>query len=238
MNIAIILSGGIGSRMGRNIPKQYIYIKGKSIIEYSLVKFAEAECIDAIVIAIADEWKTFVKERLPRTKKQILFSPAGETRQLSIFNALKVCSGLLKTNEDMVIVHDAARPLVSKDLIDKCLSNCQYCDGVLPVIPVKDTIYQSADGKSISSLLPRKELFAGQAPEAFELKPYKEAMDRLSNAEFQGINGSTEPAIIAGMDVVTVPGDKKNFKITTQEDLAHFQDLMKGNHSNELQSPF
>jgi 2-C-methyl-D-erythritol 4-phosphate cytidylyltransferase len=226
MNIAIILSGGIGSRMGRNIPKQYIYIKGKSIIEYSLVKFAEAECIDAIVIAIADEWKTFVKERLPRTKKQILFSPAGETRQLSIFNALKVCSGLLKTNEDMVIVHDAARPLVSKDLIDKCLSNCQYCDGVLPVIPVKDTIYQSADGKSISSLLPRKELFAGQAPEAFKFLKYYHLHTSLPNEEIARINGSTEIAYKGGLNIQLIDGEEMNFKITTGEDLSNFETII------------
>ena len=60
----------------------------------------------------------------------------------------------------------------------------------------------------------------------------------MLNTDFLISPAYAEPAIIAGMDVVTVPGDKKNFKITTQEDLAHFQDLMKGNHSNELQSPF
>ena len=90
---------------------------------------------------------------------------------------------------------------------------------------MKDTVYQSRDGKAISSLLDRNSIFAGQAPEVFLLGKYYEANRRLFPEKILEIKGSTEPAIMAGMDIVMIPGDEGNFKITTREDLERFRQL-------------
>jgi len=89
-----------------------------------------------------------------------------------------------------------------------------------------DTVYYSADGKRVERLLERSCIFAGQAPEAYQFGKYLEANERLLPDQILSINGSTEPAIMAGMDVVMIPGEKKNFKITTQEDLVRYAEIL------------
>ena len=169
MNIAIILSGGVGSRMGLNIPKQYVVVNGQPIISYCLQTFLCNEHTDAIVIGVADEWKEYVIEQMEKLHpaKPVFYAAPGETRQYSIFNALRVVKDQGYSDDSFVIIHDAARPLVSDELINRCYEACNRADGSMPVIAVKDTTYYSEDGKSITSLLDRSKLWAGQAPEAF-----------------------------------------------------------------------
>ena len=100
---------------------------------------------------------------------------------------------------------------------------------MLPVLPMKDTVYESENGKTIDSLLERSHIFAGQAPEVFRLEPYYEANRNLLPNRILEINGSTEPAIMAGMDVVMIEGDEDNFKITTMADLKRFQKRIEEN---------
>ena len=125
-----------------------------------------------------------------------------------------------------MLIHDAARPLLSAGLIHDCLQGLVGYGGVLPVLPMKDTVYLSEDGKEISSLLDRKQIFAGQAPEVFRLGAYCRANQALLPDRILTINGSTEVAVMAGMKVHMISGDERNFKITTAEDLQRFERLV------------
>ena len=151
----------------------------------------------------------------------------GETRQLSILNGLRDVH-TYASEEDAVLIHDAARPLLSARLITECLTALDGHDGVLPVLPMKDTVYYSEDGKCVTRLLNRSEVYAGQAPEAFVLERYLEANERLLPTEILKINGSTEPAVLAGLDVVMIPGDEENFKVTTKADLERLEEVLRG----------
>lgn len=228
MTYAIILSGGIGSRMESDTPKQYIEVNGKPIFIFCLQTFLNVQAIDAIVIGVAKEWKSFVERTVEALKpqKKIFYAVPGETRQYSIFNALKVVKEIGGKDDDLVIIHDAARPLVSKELIQRCLDGCKETDGVLPVIPVKDTIYQSTDKIHVTNLLNRSELFAGQAPEVFRLGVYLQQHEDMPREELLKINGSTEIAFKGGLNVKLIPGDEMNFKITTPEDLSNFESII------------
>lgn len=230
MNIAVILSGGTGSRLGANIPKQYIEVGGKPIYLYCIETFLGMTSIDALNICVAEEWKGFVEEHLSTitTDKPIYYSLPGETRQYTIYNALLHLKEQGVADEDVVIIHDAARPLVSTELIQSCIDFCKEADGVLPVLPVKDTMYQSQDGKSITGLLPRAELFAGQAPESFKFERYLDIHEKMSHEELLKINGSSEIAYQAGLQIRLVPGDERNFKVTTLKDLENFQNIIQG----------
>ena len=106
------------------------------------------------------------------------------------------------------------------------MEGCKEADGVLPVVPVKDTLYQSKDGKSITSLLNRNELFAGQAPEAFRFGKYLELHEQMPREELLKINGSTEIAYKGGLKIKLIKGDVMNFKITTPEDLTNFETII------------
>ncbi len=97
----------------------------------------------------------------------------------------------------------------------------------MPVLPMKDTVYYSRDGQTVGKLLDRSTIYAGQAPEVFVLGRYYEANRRLLPDDILRINGSTEPAILAGMDIAMIPGDEGNFKITTKADLERFERIME-----------
>ena len=190
-------------------------------------------------------------------QKFLGFSDPGENRQMSIYHALKDirnyfecagendCSANLSadtkengdcskymphskfTGVDGVIVHDAARPFVTVEDIDSCLAALDEHDGAMPVLPMKDTVYFSRSGSRVDELLNRNCIYAGQAPEAFKFDKYLEANEALLPDKILMIKGSTEPAIMAGMDVAMIPGDQRNFKVTTNEDLERARELLE-----------
>lgn len=229
MNISIILSGGVGSRMGSDLPKQYMLVDCKPVIYYCLQTFLDVKEIDALIIVVADEWRKYVEETVCKLhpEKPVFYAQPGETRQLSIYSGLKKARVIGAVDDDVVIIHDAARPMVSSNLISTCLEGCGVADGVLPVIPVKDTLYQSKDGHSISSLLNRSELFAGQAPEAFLFGKYYALHEEMPHDEIVKINGSTEIAYKGGLQIKLIKGDEMNFKITTSEDFSNFDSIIR-----------
>ena len=151
----------------------------------------------------------------------------GENRQLSIFHGIEDIR-LYAGEESLLFIHDAARPFLSRKQITDCLDAAPGYDGVLPVLPMKDTVYESRDGKTISALLNRSQIYAGQAPEVFRLGAYYQANKRLLPDNILKINGSTEPAILAGLSIAMIPGDEDNFKVTTAADLERFRRLAEG----------
>jgi 2-C-methyl-D-erythritol 4-phosphate cytidylyltransferase len=222
MNIALVLSGGTGSRLGSEVPKQYLKVDGKMIIEYCLDVFDSFSGIDAVQIVAAKGWQGEITDI--GIKKLRGFSYPGETRQLSIWNGLEDIRRYA-SDDDIVIIHDAARPCVTSELLESIIGAVSDHDGALPVLPMKDTVYMSSDGNRITSLLDRSQVYAGQAPESFRLGKYYEANKKLFPNDILKINGSTEPAVLAGMDIAIVEGDEGNFKITTAADLERFETI-------------
>ena len=230
MNVALILSGGTGLRLGAKIPKQYIEVGDRPIISYCIETLSAHEQIDAIQIVADETWPESIREWLKAAdteKKCRGFSMPGATRQLSIWQGL---TDLRAYAGDLgyVLIHDAARPLLTGRQISECLQGVVGHDGLMPVLPMKDTVYESRDGgHSVAGLLDRSAIYAGQAPEVFQIGMYYQAIQRLLPDQIRGINGSTEPAILAGMDIAMIPGDEGNFKITTQADLERFEKIIK-----------
>lgn len=235
MNAALLLSGGVGTRMHSDVPKQYICINNKMIITYSLETLVYSPVIDEIQIVAEEEWREFIvadarKHGIP-TEKIKGFAIPGYNRQTSILNGmqniLRQKNGIVDVGnvdeKDNLLIHDAARPLLTEKQLRDCFAMLPGHDGVMPSLPMKDTIYLSQEGDKVSELIERERLFAGQAPEVFNFRKYYLANISLMPNRIDFINGSTEPAVMAGMDIVMIPGDEKNFKITTKEDLDRFQ---------------
>ncbi len=229
MNTAIILAGGVGSRMGVDRPKQFLMVREKPIISYCFDIFQNHSEIDKIVVVVSEEWQGFVEEYAQKfgVTKLCGYAPAGKTRQHSIYNGLK-CIEQNAPDTDIVIAHDAARPLVSDQIISDCIKGATEFDGAMPVISVKDTVYQSKDGKKIGQLLKRSELFAGQAPESFKFRKYLDIHNEVSDEEIASTAGSSEIAYRHGMEISMVKGSERNLKITTIEDLETFESILKG----------
>lgn len=229
MNIALILSGGIGSRIDSAVPKQYIKVGNKPIIVYCMEQLFLHPKIDKVQIAADSIWREEISRWIPKEERQKKFqgfSDPGQNRQLSVFYALKEIRKYAK-DSDYVLIHDAARPLLSKEQISACFDRIVGHEGVLPVLHLKDTLYLSKDGIHISSLLNRAEIVAGQAPEVFQLGAYYRANQRLLPDKILEINGSAEPAVMAGMDIAVISGEERNFKITTKADLERFSRIIE-----------
>lgn len=251
MNTALILSGGRGIRLGADIPKQYLEAGGRPVISYCLETVLFHEGIDAVQIVAEPAWQAFILRcagmsggrGTPTEKEKICeepeerfrerfrekfrgFSLPGKNRQLSILNGLEDIRRYGR-DTDCVLVHDAARPFLPAELITECLAAVNGYDGVLPVLPMKDTVYISEDSRTVSVLLKRDGIFAGQAPELFRLGKYYEANRQLLPDKILAVSGSTEPAVMAGMEIIMIPGDEGNFKITTRADMEKFKGIVR-----------
>ncbi len=224
MTAAIILSGGTGARVGSDIPKQYIEVSGKPIIAYCIETFEKSPETDKIVIVCADEYREIVRGLISDEGKFAGFAAPGKTRQLSILSGLNALRGILG-DDDGVVIHDAARPLVTEDMIRTICEMLSDADAVLPVLPMKDTVYEIDGGKVVSNL-ERSRIAAGQAPEGFKYGAYVKANEALLPDAIYEISGSMQPAVMSGMNIITVPGDENNFKITTPADLTRFEEII------------
>lgn len=225
MNYAIIVSGGIGSRMKMgDRPKQYIEVNGRPIIAYTLERFQKAESIDRIVVVAAPQWRDYILEWVQRlgVSRFYAFADPGETRQHSVFNGLKACLNENNTEEDLVAVQDAVRPLVSVEQIERCFEAACGHDGALPVNPMYETVYYSLDGKAIEGLPDRSTLFSGQTPEVFRMLKYKRAHEQATAEEIAQTRGSSVLAHRHGMDIVLTHGEDLAFKLTTRADMERF----------------
>lgn len=231
MNIAVVLSGGTGTRLDAAIPKQYIKVNDKMIITYSLETLLNHPQTDGVLIVADIMWQEEVLAEMRgkgcRMENFIGFASPGGTRQFSILNGLRELQRRGDISIKNILIHDAARPNLSADMVSKCMEALKEHEGVMPVLPMKDTIYISEDGKAVTGLLDRSRLFAGQAPEGFRFDAYLKANEVLLPNALQEINGSTEPAVRAGLDVVMIPGDEENYKITTRKDLQRFKAAIK-----------
>lgn len=225
MNVALILSGGTGVRFGSDTPKQYLRIRNRMLISWTVKAVWDSGRLDAVQIVAAEAWRDAIREELPDSCVLMGFSSPGDTRQGSILNGLRDILAYAAP-EDTVLIHDAARPFVSKELIDACYAALSGHDGVMPVLPMTDTVYYSESGSSAERVLPRSALFAGQAPELFRLGQYLSANHTLTQEQLRQINGTSEPAVLAGLDVVMIPGSRQNFKITTLEDWERCRELL------------
>ena len=147
MNYAILLSGGIGRRINSDIPKQYIRVGKHMVLTYALYPLIKNHHIDKIIIVADESWHSRIIADInvafddDDQKKLAGFAKPGDTRQLSIYSALSQIGSC-----DTVFIHDAARPLVSRELLLQCIEGCEEgYDGVMPVLPMKDTVYYSSE---------------------------------------------------------------------------------------------
>lgn len=237
MNYAILLSGGMGNRINSDVPKQYIRVGGCMMITSALKRLIACAHIDRIVIVAEESWRGRIDDDCDGVglamDKVTGYADPGANRQLSIYNGMRavmknvIADGVNGMgDDDTVLVHDAARPFITAKLLDRCYAALPGHDGVMPVLPMKDTVYLSRDGTEVSQLLDRSEIFAGQAPELFRFVDYYKAVEGLLPNDIMDINGATEPAVMYGMNIAMIPGDETNYKVTTDADLERYREAM------------
>lgn len=221
MNIALVLSGGTGARMGMGLPKQYQTVAGKPVIVHTLEQFEHFPQVDRVIVASSPKWNEPIREWTERygLSKLKTIAAAGPDRQQSIRNGLIAAKPLMEGKQGGVIIQDAVRPLTARGLLVRLLQGLEEADAVMPVLPITDTTYTSQDGQWVDGLLDRSTLFAGQAPEAFHYWPYLNLYEEASTELLGSMSGSCQLPYSKGWKVKMIPGDPENLKITYAADL-------------------
>lgn len=225
----IIVAAGLGKRFG-STDKVLTLVKGKPLFIWAIQPFENLREIHNISIVTRREVFERVQSYLKKVniKKVSRIIEGGKERQDSVHNALKA----LPDDTDIVLIHDAARPLVSEELIKnilKCLTTS--IDGVIPSIPLTDTIKWIKKGDLVGGTINRDVLRAIQTPQAFW---YKKLISAYENAYKEGFYGTDDASLIEryGGTVIVAKGDTKNIKITTKEDLEKMEFLIDRNSQN------
>ena len=226
-NIALITAAGQGTRLqGFGLPKQFIRVNGKPLLIYSVEAFNKCQSIDEIYIITSKEYIEEVK-RLCRQygiKKLKDVVEGGQTRQQSVLNGLLALYNDEINDDDIILIHDGARPLVDESIIKNNIEACLKYDAVETAIPATDTIIRSNEGQIIDEIPSREGLYQVQTPQTFRFKLVFEAHKR-----FESLKVATDDAQLVkniGKSVHLVGGNKKNLKITTIEDLNIMQALL------------
>lgn len=220
---AIIPAAGIGARMNSDIPKQYVKIEDKSILEYSINRFLEHSKIYKVVVALSPN-DTYWEDLPYKDNPRVLTTTGGKDRVDSVKAAL---SFILEnggaeneaTDADWVMVHDAARPCLSSRHIDDLItSKSTSPDGAILAVGAIDTIKQANKRQTIEKTIDRETVWLAQTPQFFPLRSLSHAIDNAL-IEGQTITDEASAMEFAGYHPSLVIGSRKNLKITEQEDL-------------------
>ena len=218
MNGVVIVAAGSGSRMKRDINKQFIKLDGKEIIAYTIEKFYKSEDIDDIVIVIKEnEEKYFIENIINKYGfDNIKIAYGGKERQDSVYNGIKK----LNRNCEIVLIHDGARPFVNEDIIKNSIEEAKENNAVVVGVPVKDTIKVVDSDGNIVDTPNRSLLWSVQTPQSFKYEIITKAYEYAYSNDYYG----TDDAMLVehiGYNVKMIEGSYDNIKITTEEDL-HF----------------
>lgn len=232
MNIAVILAGGTGSRMGIvDMPKQFIEIYSKPVIVHTIESFEINDNIDAICVVCIKEWQNNLKIWLKEydIRKVRWIADAGDSRQRSSLNALDAIKNDC-TDDDIVVIHDAARPLVSQRIINENIEKVKEYGACDTVVPAHDTIIRSVDGEYLESIPARKELYMGQTPQSFTYGIIRKSYDdyyALPEDKRPVMTDDCGLVLNSGIKIGMAMGDKINMKLTTMEDLLLIKSLIR-----------
>ncbi|MDD2972733.1 MAG: IspD/TarI family cytidylyltransferase [Lachnospiraceae bacterium] len=227
MNIAMLIAGGSGQRMKQDIPKQFINVNDRPVIVYTLEAFQRHPNIDAIAVVCLEGWEEILKayaKQFNITKLKWIF-PGGENGQASLKNGIM---GLreVANEEDMVLIHDAIRPMVSQEIISDNISCCMQHGSAITVIPCAEAMLMTSDRESSGKAVPRDQLARTQTPQAFYLKKLVWAHEEAASRGIRNSIATCTLMIELGEKVYFSTGSEKNLKLTTTDDIEIFKALL------------
>ncbi len=209
---SIIVAGGTGTRAGLFPPKQYQRIGTETVLEKTVQKFVSHPLVSLCVVVISREHRDYFQENVaPKISGDYEISFGGNSRTESVYCGLKF---IKNKGISHVLIHDGARPFVSRKLLSNMISSLETQDGVVPVLPISDAVWKFKDNHLVNPIS-REQLNAAQTPQGFSYSKILEAYERRDG----NAADCAEIALSDKLEVATIKGEKDNFKITTSEDL-------------------
>lgn len=234
-NIAVVLAGGTGSRVGGPVPKQFLKLAGRTVIEHSIETFNNHPAIDEVAVVVHPDWRSRMEEiaagRWPKLKK---FIDGGTERYMSSLNA--IMAYINEPDDTNLLLHDAARPWVSTEIVDRVVAGLQYHEAVGVAVPSTDTVWEvhpDLNGevriengefeipRFVARIPERKLMWRAQTPQAFRLPLIRDAYQRaLQDPQFQATDDcGVVRKYMPGTKICVVEGSEENRKITFAEDV-------------------
>lgn len=219
---ALIVAGGLGTRMNSGVPKQFLMLKGKPVVQWSLECFDQTPVIDKIVLVLPQAWVDEGRDKLISfdPEKPFAIVAGGSSRQESV----KAGIDAIADAEGWVVIHDGARPGISPELVINALESARKLGNAVCAIPSTDTLVKAADGKVLENL-DRTEIFRVQTPQIFRLSQMRKAIE---HAIKNSIVATDDAGLIRelGEKVFLVNGSELNSKVTRPEDLYLLEALL------------
>ncbi len=223
MNYAAILAGGQGTRMGGDLPKQFLPINGTPILIHTVRQFATCECIDRIVVCVPAAYIKYTQKLLAEYSDlhgKADVAEGGADRTGSLENACTFFASLAPIeDDDILITHDCVRPFVTHQMILSSIQAARQYGGATVAIPSVDTICVSADGSVIDSVPDRATLYSVQTPQTFRMKAFCEMLCSLTAEEKRRVTDASAVLRLRGHKVAISEGSPSNIKITHPSDL-------------------
>lgn len=219
---ALIVAGGSGTRMGNEKNKVFLPLFGKTIIEHTLEVFFSSNYIDDIIVVTR---KQDIKECMclfADKEKNVKIVQGGKTRQESVYNGLKECFC------DIVVIHDAARPLIKKEILEKSIISCKEYGAAAVGVSCVDTLKRTNADGFITETVDRENIYRIQTPQTFYLKDIKSAHLNAINNNFTTTDDCALYEKYIG-NIKIVPGNETNIKITFPNDILFAEAILKGN---------
>lgn len=231
MNVALIIAGGVGSRTGQDIPKQFVNINDKPILIYTMEVFQKHPKIDAIEVVCLDGWHDILKAYAKQygiTKLNWVIN-GGKTGQESIRNGVFQLKGIC-ASDDIIIVHDGIRPMLEDEVLSDVIVTCQRCGNAVTSLPYNEQIFKidDEDEKKTRAYIKRETLRRVMTPQAYRFDKLYWAYEKAFREEI-GIYGSSYTntmMIDLGETLYFAKGSDRNIKITTAEDFELFKALL------------
>lgn len=228
MYIALLTAAGRGTRMHTEIPKQFLHVKNKPVILYTMEAFQKHPQIDAMIVVTLGSWKEMIQayaKQYAITKLKWVVE-GGKSGQESIKRGLealeKDCS-----MDDIVIVHDGNRPLISDEIISDSIATFQSHGSAVAAIPCIEAIYRSKDGERSGISLDRSELYRTQTPHTYSLRKLLWAHQEAEKRHIRDTTATCTLMTLLEEDIYFSRGSEKNIKLTTAEDVDIFEALLQ-----------
>lgn len=228
MNIAMLIAGGSGQRMNQDIPKQFINVNDRPVIIYTLEAFQKHPNIDAIAVVCLEGWEEILKaysKQFNITKLKWIFN-GGENGQSSLRNGVFGLKNVADP-EDIVLIHDAIRPMVSQEIISDNIRCCMQNGSAVTVIPCAEAMLLTTDRVSSVESVPRDNLARTQTPQAFYLKKLIWAHEEAKERGIENSIATCTLMIELGEQIYFSTGSEKNLKLTTVDDIEIFKALLQ-----------
>lgn len=227
MNIALIIAGGRGMRMGQEIPKQFLTVHDKPVIAYTMEAFQKHPDVDAIAVVCVEGWESILAAyaRQYGISKLQHIIPGGENGQSSIRNGVFELEKHYSPN-DIVLVHDAIRPMVSQAIISGCIATAREKGSAIVTIPCQEAMLETEDQLSTHSSYPRDRLKRTQTPQGFPIGKLADAHRRALEKGITNSVASCTLMVELGETIFFCAGSEKNIKLTTPDDMEIFKALL------------